>query len=109
MQEQFWYILGGVVTAITSYLVGREKMKAEVKKDNTSAQREEIDTVKEAILIWRDMAEQFKTEVSHLSEEVVNLKSENETLLKEIEHMRKENALLRSEVEELRKLVKKHE
>ena len=106
MTEQIWLIIGGVITAITSYLVGREKMKADIKKDNTSAQREEIETVKEAILIWKGMAETFKNEVEQLSLEVDKLKEENNKLHRDLEMMRKENLELRQEIDKLKKMIK---
>ena len=105
MSEQIWIIIGGIVTAVTSYLVGREKMKSDIKKDNTSAQREEIETVKEAILIWKGMAETFKNEVEVLAVEVDKLKQENQKLHKDLELMREENIELRKEVNNLRNIV----
>jgi len=80
VKQELITIAASVVTAVLAWLFGRKQAKAQVQKT-------ELDTIEQAITIWRSLAQDFKREVDELRAEVVILRNENENLREEINRL----------------------
>lgn len=95
--------VGSAITALWSWIRQRKRDAADIKNA-------EIENVEKAIAIWRNLAQDMRTqvdelkaEVKHLSEEVGKLHTENETLKSQVGELQRENSKLNSEVQRLQK------
>lgn len=80
VKQELITILASLLTAVLAWLFGRKQAKAQVQKT-------ELDTVEQAITIWRSLAQDFKREVDELRVEVALLRTENQSLRGEIDRL----------------------
>ncbi len=83
-------------TNILSYILGKRQVKATVRKTEAEAKLNEVEAVETAVAIWRQLAQDLKTESNALKSEITELR----ILVKEL---RLENEKLRAEIIELKK------
>ena len=76
----FFDIDGVILTAVIGWLLGKRKASADARST-------EMDSVDKAITIWRELAQDFKTEVEELRVEVSQLREENNKLTKEVNRL----------------------
>ena len=72
--------VGVILTAVIGWLLGKRKASADARST-------EMDSVDKAITIWRELAQDFKTEVEELRSEVSQLREENNKLTKEVNRL----------------------
>ncbi|MFA9212949.1 MAG: hypothetical protein ACEQSR_03780 [Candidatus Methylacidiphilales bacterium] len=89
-------IVIAVLTGLVTWLLTRRKNNAEINKM-------EGETTETAVTIWREMAHDFKAELTELKRLVDELKSENEQLKKIVAELKTENLNLKKEIEILSK------
>lgn len=75
--DKIWPYAAGILASVSAWWIGRRKVKAEAKTS-------ELDTVEKAITIWRQLAEEMRTQVGKLQMQVEKLTQENVTLKSEI-------------------------
>lgn len=79
-KQELITLAGSLIMAIVAWFFGRRQARA-------TAQKTELDTVEQAITIWRSLAQDFKREVDELRVEVALLRTENQSLRGEIDRL----------------------
>lgn len=62
-----------VLTTIGGWFFGRRMNNAEAKKSEAQAKGNELDNVEKAVKIWRDLADELKTEIETWQHKVEEL------------------------------------
>lgn len=92
--NEYATILGGIVLAIVTYLLGKKKQKVDTQKT-------ELDSVEQAVTIWRQLAQDMTREMENwkniaikLQDEVAELRTELEQLHAQLDRLSEENKIL---------------
>lgn len=80
-----------IITAVITWLVSRQKSKAEINKLMAETDTIQIRNVEAVVNFWKEQAEEFKKELKEL-------KIEHERLYDKLEETLKDNELLREEL-----------
>jgi gas vesicle protein len=81
MTEALPYI-GGIILAIVTFLLGRKKLKVDTQKT-------ELDSVEQAVKIWRQLATDMNNEMEKWKELAIKLEEEVKELRDEVDRLRK--------------------
>lgn len=107
MMEYFYlYVIAPVVAGLVGWFTGRRKQNAETKTD-------ELANVTEAIKIWREMAEDFKTQLTEKDSALNDLKvqmqvitDQNKELLLKMTALEKDYSKLQKNYNDLKNNLK---
>lgn len=75
-------VMSGGLTYLVTIKSQKKKATGEADQAVANAKATEIDNVKEAITVWKQMAEDLKIERDELTREIRQLKSQNRTIIK---------------------------
>lgn len=97
-----------VITAVVTWLFAKKKSMAETRLLLAKSQKTELETIEDAVKIWRELAEDLKKEVQRLSADNKALKTEvgrlrviNNLILEALDRITKDN--IETIVKELKK------
>lgn len=82
---------GGFIITFLTIRAQKKKASAEAKGAEASAESTELDNVEKAIRIWREMAENFKTELTCYQEKYADLARQVEGLRREVKKLNTTN------------------
>lgn len=84
-------VFGGGITYLITIKSQKKKANGEADQAIANAKSTEIDNVKEAIAVWKQMAEDLKHERDELVKEIKSLKCQNRTIIKLLKTITPEN------------------
>lgn len=89
-----------VITAIITWMVSRQKSKADVDKIRVETEAIKLTNVEKLINIYKNISEELKDELNVVREELHNVTAQMQSLQKENHQLRKEVKLLQSTLQE---------